>query len=70
MEPSPKLQKAGRRFLMRLVAENGPKAAAAILRELADELDALARAGADDLLRQSSRVRTVELSLVRQWSWA
>jgi hypothetical protein len=27
-------QKAGRRFLMRLVAENGPEAAAAILRDL------------------------------------
>ena len=49
MEASPKLQKAGRRFLLRLVAENGPEAAAAILRELADELEALARAyGADD----------------------
>jgi hypothetical protein len=31
----PRLQKAGRRFLMRLVAENGPDAAAAILRKLA-----------------------------------
>ena len=30
--------------LMRPVAENGPEAAAAILRRLADELDALARA--------------------------
>jgi hypothetical protein len=52
MDASPKLQKAGRRFPLRLVAENGPEAAAANLRELADELDALARAyGADDPLR-------------------
>jgi len=39
---SPKLQKAGRRFLLRLVAENGPEAAAAVLRDLADELEWLA----------------------------
>jgi len=49
MEASPKLQKAGRRFLLRLVAENGPGAAAVILRDLADELEWLARAQrADD----------------------
>ena len=33
MEASPKLQKAGRRFLMRLMAENGLEAAVAILRD-------------------------------------
>jgi hypothetical protein len=49
MKVSPKLQKAGRRFLLRLVADNGPEAAAAILRDLADELEALGRAHrADD----------------------
>jgi hypothetical protein len=33
-----KLQRAGRAFLLRLVAEYGPQEAARILRRLADEL--------------------------------
>lgn len=37
---STKLQKAGRTFLLRLVAEYGPRGAARILRMLADEIDA------------------------------
>ena len=54
MESSPKLQKAGRRFLLRLVAENGPGVAAAIVRELADELEALMRGHrGDDSLHRS-----------------
>ena len=36
-----KLQRAGRDFLMRLVAKHGPRGAAPILRALADELDGL-----------------------------
>ena len=35
---SPKLQRAARAFLLRLVAENGVEGAARVLRELADEL--------------------------------
>jgi hypothetical protein len=42
MDTSPKLQKAGRAFLLRLVAENGPERAAQILRDLADEIEGLA----------------------------
>jgi len=38
---SPKLQRAGRAFLLRLVAEHGPQAAAQVLRELADEIEGL-----------------------------
>jgi len=41
MNASPKLQKAGRRFLLRLVAENGPEGAVRVLRDLADELEGL-----------------------------
>jgi hypothetical protein len=41
MEGNAKLQKAGRAFLLRLVAEYGPQGAARILRRLADELEAL-----------------------------
>ena len=41
MEATTKLQKAGRRFLLRLVAEHRPQGAARILRRLADELDGL-----------------------------
>ena len=40
---SPKLQRAGRAFLLRLVAENGVEEAARVLRELADELEELDR---------------------------
>ena len=36
-----KLQRAGRDFLMRLVAKHGLRGAARVLRQLADELDAL-----------------------------
>ena len=36
------LQRAGRDFLMRLVAKHGLQGAARVLRALADELDALA----------------------------
>jgi len=38
---SPKLQRAARTFLLRLVAENGIEEAAATLRRLADELEGL-----------------------------
>ena len=38
MNASPKLQKAGRAFLLRLVAEYGTEAAARVLRDLADEV--------------------------------
>jgi hypothetical protein len=41
METTTKLQKAGRTFLLRLVAEYGPLGAARILRSLADELECL-----------------------------
>ena len=34
-----KLQKAGRAYLLRLVATHGPTEAACILRQIADELD-------------------------------
>jgi hypothetical protein len=37
-----KLQRAGRDFLMRLVAQHEPRGAARVLRVLADELDGLA----------------------------
>jgi hypothetical protein len=37
MEATTKLQKAGRAFLLRLVAEYGPRGAARVLRALADE---------------------------------
>jgi hypothetical protein len=37
-----KLQRAGRDFLMRLVAKHGLAGAARVLRALADELDGLA----------------------------
>jgi hypothetical protein len=46
MEATTNLQKAGRAFLLRLVAEGGPQGAARVLRRLADEpeaLEALAR---------------------------
>jgi hypothetical protein len=36
-----KLQRAGRDFLLRLVAEYGPRGAARILRALADELETM-----------------------------
>jgi hypothetical protein len=42
MNTSPKLQKAERAFLLRLIAENGTEEAARILRDLADELEGLA----------------------------
>jgi hypothetical protein len=45
VEATTKLQKAGRTFLLRLVAMHGPDAAARILRRLADEIDALAYLG-------------------------
>jgi hypothetical protein len=38
MDASPKLQKAGRAFLLRLVAENGAEEAARILRDMAEEV--------------------------------
>ena len=41
MEATTKLQKAGRAFLLRLVAEYGPQGAARILPALADELESL-----------------------------
>ena len=37
------MQKAGRTFLLRLVAEHGPDGAARILRALADEIEWLMR---------------------------
>ena len=43
-----KLQKAGRAFVLRLVAEHGPIEAARILRALADELEVLAHEQAGD----------------------
>ena len=43
MEATTKLQKAGRAFLLRLVAEFGPLEAARILRKLADEIEANGR---------------------------
>jgi hypothetical protein len=36
-----KLQRAGRDFLLRLIARHGLRAAARVLRALADELDSL-----------------------------
>ena len=39
MAPITKLQKAGRVFLLRLVAEYGPRGAARVLRRLADEIE-------------------------------
>jgi hypothetical protein len=42
MNTSLKLQKAGRAFLLRLVAENGPEEAAQTLRDLAQEIEGLA----------------------------
>ena len=42
-ERTDKLQRAGRDFLMRLVAEYGPFEAARILRALAREIEELAR---------------------------
>lgn len=42
MDASTKLEKAGRAFLLRLVAEYGPEEAARILRDLADEIEGLA----------------------------
>ena len=44
MEATTKQQKAGRRFLLQLVAEYGPVEAATILRRLADEIEELALA--------------------------
>jgi hypothetical protein len=41
MEATTKLQKAGRAFLLRLVAEYGPRGAARVVRALADELSRL-----------------------------
>lgn len=41
MNASPKLQRAGRAFLLRLVAENGPDEAARALRSLSDEVEGL-----------------------------
>jgi len=40
---SPKLQRAARAFLRRLVAESGTDEAARLLRELADEIEGLER---------------------------
>ncbi len=40
-----KLQRAGRDFLMRLVAKHGPRGATRILRALAEEIEALESAG-------------------------
>jgi hypothetical protein len=51
MNASPKLQKAGRAFLLRLVYENGPDEAANILRDLACELEALVEEEGDRLPR-------------------
>ena len=45
MEATTKRQKAGRTFLLRLIAEYGPQGAARILRSLADEIEAPRRAG-------------------------
>jgi len=41
MNTSPKMQRACRAFLLRLVAENGTDEAAQILRRLADEIEGL-----------------------------
>jgi len=46
--PSPKLQKAARAFLLRLVVENGIEEAARVLRDLADELERLPALADDD----------------------
>jgi len=48
MNASPKLQRAARAFLLRLVAENGSDEAARALRDLADELEALPELYAGD----------------------
>ena len=45
MEATTQLQKAGRAFLLRLVAEYGPIEAGTVLRRLADELEVLWRDG-------------------------
>jgi hypothetical protein len=52
MNASPKLQRAARAFLLRLVAENGTEEAARVLRDIADELEGL-RATADERPRWS-----------------
>jgi len=44
-KPLRRLRKAGRAFLLRLVAEYGPLGAARILRSLTDEIEAHRRAG-------------------------
>ena len=56
MNASPKLQRAARTFLLRLVAENGSDEAARALRDLADELEALPElyAGEGDLPDQKT----------------
>jgi hypothetical protein len=62
MEATTKLQKAGRAFLLRLVAEYGPLGAARVLRGLADELDSLT---ADSGMDGASPLRALALPLVR-----
>jgi len=47
---SPKLQRAAKAFLMRLVAENGIEEAARALRELADEIEGLPKIDDDDVV--------------------
>ena len=50
MNASPKLQRAAKAFLMRLVAENGIEEAARALRELADEIEGLPKIDDDDVV--------------------
>ena len=47
---SPKLQRAAKAFLMRLVAENGIEEAARALRELADEIEGLPKIDDNDVV--------------------
>jgi hypothetical protein len=47
MNASPKLHKAGRAFLLPLVSENGIDEAVTVLRDLADELEGLAKGETD-----------------------
>ena len=57
-----KLQRAGRDFLMRLVAQHGLDGAARMLRALADELEALCRTSVPPDL--SARARSKEKQVV------
>jgi hypothetical protein len=58
-----KLQRAGRDFLMRLVAKHGLAGAASVLPALANELDSLT---ADSGMDGTSPLRALAVPLVRQ----